>query len=99
MGKEEIIGLLRKHFEALSIEFGVSRIALFGSVANDTMKQDSDVDLLIEFTHPIGFRFNQLADDIEGFLGMKVDILTRDGIRNIRVEAIAANIEESLIYV
>jgi predicted nucleotidyltransferase len=63
------------------------------------MRPDSDVDLLIEFQYPIGFRFNQLVEYIEGVLGMKVDILTRDGIRNIRVKAVAENIERNLIYV
>ena len=32
-------------------------------------------------------------------LGRKVDVLTKDGIRNIRVRKIAENIEKDLIYV
>jgi hypothetical protein len=55
--------------------------------------------LLIEFSRPIGFRFVELADYLELLLGAPVDILTPAGVGAIRIPKIAAEIEESVIYV
>ena len=95
----EIINKLKQSYKFLSSEFSVDKIAIFGSVANDTMTSESDVDIVVEFSSPIGFRFNQLVEYLEDLLGNKVDILTREGIKNIRVKEVAENIEKSLTYV
>ncbi len=94
-----MIDLLRKSNEFLSSEYSVDKIALFGSVARDAMTSDSDVDLLVEFSSPIGFRLNQLVEYLEGLLGRKVDLITKDGIKNIRVKEVAKSIEKTLLYV
>ena len=91
--------ILRKSFPSLSAKFSVKKIALFGSVAKETMRSDSDVDIVVEFDAPIGFRFNQLVLYLEKLLGCKVDVITVEGLRNIRVKEIAEDIERSLIYV
>ena len=97
--RNEIIVALRQSHEFLSSEFSVSKIAIFGSVARDAMTRESDVDIMVEFSSPIGFRFNRLVEYLENLLGCKVDILTKDGIKNIRVKEIAENIERDLLYV
>jgi uncharacterized protein len=99
MNRDEIISLLKTSYDFLSSEYSVSRIAIFGSVARDTMTPDSDVDLLVEFSSPIGFRLNQLAEYLEELLGRKVDLITKDGVENIRVKEVARSIQESLRYV
>jgi len=97
--RDEIIKTLKQSYEFLSLEFSVNKIAVFGSVAKDTMTKDSDVDIVVEFSSPIGFRFNRLVEYLENLLGHKVDVLTKDGIKNIRVKGVADNIERNLIYV
>ena len=97
--RDEIIKTLKQSYEYLSLEFYVNKIAVFGSVAKDTMTKDSDVDIVVEFSSPIGFRFNRLVEYLENLLGHKVDVLTKDGIKNIRVKGVADNIERNLIYV
>jgi predicted nucleotidyltransferase len=38
--------------------FGVAHLSLFGSFARDEGREDSDVDLLVEFSRPVGlFQF------------------------------------------
>ena len=90
---------MKKSSVFLSSEFSVIKLAVFGSVATDTMTPDSDIDIVVEFDAPIGFRFNRLVEYLENLLGHKVDVLTKDGIRNIRVQKVAENIERDLIYV
>ena len=97
--REEILKTLKQSSEFLSSEFSVKKIAVFGSAARNAITSDSDIDIVVEFSAPIGFRFNQLVEYLENLLGRKVDVLTKDGIRNIRVRNVAENIEKDLIYV
>lgn len=79
--KNTIIEALQKELPLLSSKHGVRRIGVFGSFAKGTQKKDSDIDLVIEFKSPIGFKFIELADHLEAILGRKADILTPAGIR------------------
>jgi len=76
----------------------VKRIGLFGSYAKGTPNPDSDVDLIVEFEKPIGFRFFELIDYLETTLGKHVDILTPEGIRNIRINDVEESITRGVIY-
>ena len=97
--RDEIIEKLRSRYPYLSSEFGVRRIGVFGSTARGTRTHDSDVDIVVEFARPIGMRFVSLAEYLETLLGRRVDILTRDGVRNIRVEKVRTGIERDVFYV
>ena len=97
--REKVIQLLQTEQGYLAAEFGVSKIGLFGSYAKDRANNTSDIDLVVEFERPIGFRFLELIDHLEAVLGTKVEVLTRAGIQSIRVGHVAKNISESVIYV
>jgi uncharacterized protein len=50
---------------------------MFGSVARDEAGSDSDVDLLVEFSQPIGlFQFIEFQQRLEALLGGRVDLGT-----------------------
>ena len=72
---------------------------MFGSVAKQSDRDQSDIDLVVEFERPIGLEFMRLAQYMEKLFGRKVDILTRDGIRNIRVKRVSSDIGKDIIYV
>jgi hypothetical protein len=97
--KEEITNILQEHAPYLATEYGVKRIGLFGSYAKNTPTEESDIDIIVEFERPIGFRFVEFAEYLEGLLGKSVDIITPAGIQGIRIERIAQNIRESTVYV
>lgn len=97
--KKAVVDLLRGIFPALSSSYGVRRIALFGSFAKGTPQPESDVDLLVELDRPLGFRFVEMADFLEETLGRKVDILTPDGLADIRLPHINKTITETMEYV
>jgi len=97
--RDKAIQLLRENQEYLRREFGVKRIGVFGSVARDQCDDFSDVDLVVEFSRPIGFRFMDLADYLEDLFGRKVDLLTSAGVEAIRSEPIARSIAEGVHYV
>lgn len=97
--RENIIAILKKESAKLKIEFGVKRIALFGSFAGNTQTDNSDVDIMVELERPLGLKFFDLADYLEKTLGRKTDILTRDALKTLRIKEVARVIEESLLYV
>ena len=97
--KEMILKTLQEQHTYLTTEYGVERIGLFGSYARGTTDEASDIDLVVEFQRPIGFKFIELVEYLEKLLGKEVDLLTPAGIQSIRVCNTARNIVESIVYV
>jgi predicted nucleotidyltransferase len=92
---ENIKSILRSMKVELSRKFGVSALGLFGSVTREDFKDKSDIDILVDFSRPIGMDFFTLADLLENRLQRKVDLITREGLKPRYFEAI----KEDLIYV
>jgi uncharacterized protein len=79
--RHEALAILGAQMEYLA-QFGVQTLALFGSVARDEARPDSDVDLLIEFSRPVGlFTFVRVKDYLEEVLGRRVDLVTPAGLK------------------
>ncbi len=99
MTREKVIEILRKELSYLVSEYGVKKMGLFGSYAKGTPAKGSDIDILVEFDRPIGLKFMEFAEYLEGLLGTGIDILTPAGIESIRIERVARSITESIVYV
>ena len=54
LSSSDTLALLRAHKPVLAERFGVSGLALFGSTVRDEAKPDSDIDILVSFTRPLG---------------------------------------------
>lgn len=81
MRREEALRLLAEHTEELR-GLGVTSLLIFGSVARDEARPDSDVDILVEFRDPVGYlHLAKVQHRLESFLGAPVDITTPSGIR------------------
>ena len=81
MRQQEALAILSSHHETIR-RFGVKSLALFGSVARDEARPDSDVDLLVEFDRPVGlFTFVRLKRYLEAILGCSVDLGTPDSLK------------------
>ncbi|MHC4692923.1 MAG: nucleotidyltransferase family protein [Planctomycetota bacterium] len=99
MSRDKIIEILRKEMSYCVSEYGVKRIGLFGSYAKGTSTKGSDIDIVVEFEKPIGLKFMEFAQYLEDLLGTGVDILTPTGIESIRIDQVARDITESIVYV
>ena len=90
---------IKKVIQALKPElldrYKVSSIGLFGSVVRDDFSPSSDIDIIVDFTGPIGIEFIDLADYIERKLQKKVDLVSRKGIKDRYFKAI----EREIVYV
>ena len=77
MQRETIIRILNEQQKTLADRYSVKTLSLFGSVARGEARDDSDVDLLVEFNQPVGlFQFIELQQWLESLLGCKVDLGT-----------------------
>ena len=93
--KEEILARLKEELPFLQKEFGVDTLALFGSYARGTQREDSDIDILVEFLEPVDFfEFMRLEFHLTDILVTKVDLVTPDALRPIMKD----DILESAVY-
>jgi predicted nucleotidyltransferase len=99
LAKEKVLKLLREDYPLLATQYGVKKMGIFGSYAKGVPEETSDVDIIIEFERPIGFKFIELVEHLEQLLGRKVDVLTPAGLQGIRVARVAQDITESIEYV
>lgn len=65
----------------LSQRFYVSTIGLFGSITREDFNESSDVDIIVDFSKPIGIEFIDLADFLENSIKRKVDLISRNGLK------------------
>ncbi len=70
-------------------------MALLGSYARNEAGPSSDIDILVEFSQPVGFEFFELAEELEHYLDHPVDLVSKQGIK----PAYYAAIEPDLIDV
>jgi predicted nucleotidyltransferase len=52
LSREALIASLRQLLPELSDRFGVESLHLFGSFSRDEQREDSDIDLVAEFSRP-----------------------------------------------
>lgn len=81
LDKEEIISFLRLHKSDLEGQFGVVKIALFGSYARGEETESSDIDVLIESRDHDFRKRLRLRDFLEQNLGKKVDVGYIESVR------------------
>ena len=82
MRHSEALAILHAHREKLR-QRHVTSLALFGSVARDEARPDSDVDLLVEFDgSPVGLLdYVALRRYLAEILGRRVDLATRKDLK------------------
>lgn len=81
MNKQQVLDALNAHRDRLD-EFAVEALFLFGSVARDEATAESDVDVLVEFSRPVGlFTLLGLKAYLEELLGCSVDVGTPSSLR------------------
>ncbi len=76
-------------------KYHVSSIGLFGSVVRDDFSPSSDIDIIVDFSQPIGIEFIDLADFIEKKLKKTVDLVSKKGVK----QKYYRTIESEIIYV
>jgi predicted nucleotidyltransferase len=76
-------------------KYFVNSIGLFGSIVRDDFTDQSDIDIIVDFSRPVGIEFIDLANYIESKLSKKVDLVSRKGVK----PKYYHQIESEIIYV
>lgn len=81
MRRSEVIAFFSAHRDDLR-RLGISSLLVFGSVARDEARPDSDLDLIAEFDRPVGYLgLARVQHELERLLGCRVDLATPGMIR------------------
>jgi len=79
---EKYLNIINKNRTILHDKYLVKEIGVFGSVARGEQTAESDVDILVEFSEPVGFfAFLDLEDFLTRALGKKVDLVTKRALK------------------
>ena len=91
MDNQTVRQVLQSNKARLFAAYPLSSMALFGSYADGTATENSDVDIMVEFNEPVGFEFIEL----ENLLHKPVDQVTKQAIK----PKLMPYISRQLIYV
>lgn len=81
MNLKTVSALLKRHQDDLH-QRGVRSLAVFGSLVRGEATPASDIDVLVEFSRPVGlFEFIRLKLYLEELIGREVDLVTPDALR------------------
>jgi predicted nucleotidyltransferase len=81
ISSNDILRKLRDIKPSLYKDFSVKRIGVFGSFADDSNTEDSDIDLLVEFEKPIGWKYFTLEIYLEDIFERKIDLVTEKALK------------------
>jgi predicted nucleotidyltransferase len=76
------IRILRQHLPEIKEKYSVSYLGVFGSYIRGEQTNESDLDVLVEFDEAPGlFEYIELEYYLSDLLGVKVDLVTRTGLK------------------
>lgn len=62
-------------------EYSVKEIGLFGSFLDNSNTENSDIDILVDFEKPIGWKFFTLELYLQNIFGRKIDLVTKNALK------------------
>lgn len=93
--KKTVIDKFKAAKPILFKNFPIKELAFFGSTSRSEDNESSDIDIMVEFYQPVGMEFIHLCYELERILNLKVDLVSRKGIK----ERYFDQIKNDLIYV
>jgi predicted nucleotidyltransferase len=84
---------LRGMLPDLRQRYPIASLGLFGSWVRGEQRGGSDLDVLVEFDGPIGWRIVTLEDELSQRLGVKVDLVPRRSLKPYIGERVLAEVE------
>ncbi|MBP9705672.1 MAG: nucleotidyltransferase family protein [Chitinophagales bacterium] len=63
-------------------KFHVTNIGYFGSYSKNQQNENSDLDILVEFSKPVGWEFFTLEQFLENKLGLRIDLVTSNALKD-----------------
>ena len=89
MNRSIALSILGRLKPDLGKRYKVYKLGIFGSMARNEARPDSDVDVLVDMDPSIGLQFVDMAMEIEKAFGVPVDVVSRRAIDPARWKTIA----------
>ena len=96
MNRDDILISLRRFKETNQRKYNIIRIGLFGSAARDSMREQSDIDVVVELKTQDLFDLIGIKLDLEDQLSQQVDIVSYRKKMN---EFLKHRIDNEAVYV
>jgi len=93
--RSEIENKLKRIKPELESNFHVKNIGYFGSFSEEKQTETSDLDILVEFKKPIGWDYFTLERYLEHQLGLRIDMVTVNALK----DRIRENILKQVRYI
>jgi uncharacterized protein len=91
--QQEIISKLKAQKAILFEKYKIKNIGIFGSYVRNEETNDSDIDILVEFTEIPGMKeFFQAEEYLEKLLNKKIDMVREKAIRKELKEEIMSEV-------
>ena len=78
--KERVLEKIKSKIIKILKKYKIKRAGIFGSYATGEQKKNSDIDILIEPTKHMGFKFVGIQLELQNKLKKKVDLVSYKGI-------------------
>lgn len=78
---KNILEILRQHKAELFSKYPIKEMALFGSYSRGDNTAESDIDIMVELSEPLGIEFIKIAHELEDIFEKKIDLVSRNGIK------------------
>ena len=75
LSRDDVLQELRNHLPQFERLYGVTRIGVFGSVARDEPRKNSDIDVVVEMKEPDLFYLVHVKETLEKDLLRPVDVI------------------------
>ena len=95
---DRIKEILKEHEKELKEKYGVKEIGIFGSYLRGEAREESDLDILVEFEHDAKISlldFVELENYLSDLLGVKVDLVEKSALK----PGIGKRILDEVVYV
>ncbi len=96
MNRKEILDILLKYKNDYKEKYNLEQIGVFGSVAKNEIRKDSDIDIVVKLSKPDLFILGNIKFDLENLFKKKVDVIR---LRKKMNAFLKSRIQKEVIYV
>jgi len=75
LNREAVLKALRNHLSEFERLYGVTKIGVFGSIARNESRENSDIDVVVEMREPDLFYIVHIKETLEKVFKCPVDVI------------------------
>ncbi len=93
----EITDIISSQKTFLKKKYGLTKIGIFSF--RDEKSGLYEVDFIVSFENPLGMKFIDFCEFLESILNIKAEVLTEEGLENLKDEALMSGIKNKIKYI